>query len=66
MGSKAAAAGVACYDKWMRPLWNMAEQRHVASLYDISPAALDAVEFADMIDMNTSTPIRRTAADRDW
>jgi hypothetical protein len=44
----------------------MAEQRHVASLYDISAVTLDAIEFTDMVDMTTSTPVRRCAADPDW
>lgn len=44
----------------------MAEQRNVASLYDISLPFLDAVDFADMIDMNTSTPVRSHAGAPDW
>ena len=54
--AKAANAGAEMYNKWMRPLWNHAEQRHVASCYDLSQITLAAVPFADMIN-NTSTAL---------
>jgi hypothetical protein len=55
----AAKAGLAKYDQWMRPLWNLSEQRHVASLY-MRPEELNAVDFVDMIDMKCSSPLTAT------
>jgi hypothetical protein len=58
VASAAAAAGIAVYDKWMRPLWNHAEQRNCASLYNVSQVYLDGVEFEAMLD-NESTSLPR-------
>ena len=56
--AKAANAGAVMYKKWMRPLWNHAEQRHVESCYDLSQITLAAAPFADTIDsISTALPI---------
>ena len=52
----AANAGVAMYNKRMRPIFNLAEQRHIAGLYDTSDAALGAVDLDDILEDPLALP----------
>jgi len=52
----AANAGVAMYNKRMRPIVNLAEQRHIAGLYDTSDAALGSVNLDDILEDPLALP----------
>ncbi len=66
LASTAAEAGAVMYNKWMRKLWNYAEQRNIASNYDISLATLDAIDFKVMLDQDTALPLGSETADQPW